>query len=166
MTTQFLPMFCTSDASTSYGFGGTYASCSVDDARRLSRLDERIGDYVGLGERHALPLVMNRFKAAFSIKAAHIEHINIMEGHAGILMLKWVLRSPSRFGHRVIFGLDSKVWLGAVAKGRSSSPALAQLCRRVAALVMASGTVPHYVFLYTHENPSDAPSRGIQLAKL
>ena len=177
MSAPYLPMFATSDASTSFGFGGAVAACSVDEVRALSRLDERVGDYVGLGdpllasptrlgERHRLPSSTHDFKTSFSIKAERTEHINVMEAHASILMLKWVLRSRKRFGYRVVFGLDSKVWLGAIAKGRSSSPALAPLCRRMAALLLASGTIPHYVFIYSQENPSDGPSRGQAIAKL
>ena len=56
--------------------------------------------------------------------------------------------------------IDSKVVLGAVAKGRSSSKPLNALIRRVAALCFAGGLVLHCVFISTKHNPADWPSRG------
>ena len=58
--------------------------------------------------------------------------------------------------------IDSRVWIGAAAKGRSSSVPLLRLLRRVAAMVLASGVVVHYVYIPSAHNPADAPSRGIR----
>ena len=173
-TLPYLQLLCTSDASTSFGFGGAVAPCTLEQIRGLARLDEKSGDFVSLndtmqathsrlGKRLSLPFAKSSFSTAFSMRARHKEHINVMEGHACIRMVSWILRSCKRFKHRVVLGVDSKVWMGAAAKGRSSSPALGPLCRRLAALVLASGISTHFVFLYSEENPSDAPSRGIIL---
>ena len=37
------------------------------------------------------------------------------------------------------------------------------LCRQVAALVLISGISPHYVFMFSEENPADLPSRALPL---
>ena len=72
-----------------------------------------------------------------------------------IRYLRWVLRSTQRFRHRVVLLVDSKVVLGAIAKGRSSSKSLNALVRRAAALCFAGGLVLHCVFIPTKHNPSD-----------
>ena len=74
--------------------------------------------------------------------------------------VRWLLRSRARFGHRVVVLIDSRVVIGAVAKGRSSSTPLNALLRRLAALCFAGGLVLHCVFVPTSHNPSDWPSRG------
>ena len=74
--------------------------------------------------------------------------------------MKWVLRSASRFAHRVVVLVDSKVVVGAATKGRSPSVPLNRLLKRLAALCFAGGLVLHSVFIPTSHNPSDWPSRG------
>ncbi len=56
--------------------------------------------------------------------------------------------------------IDSRVWSGAAAKGRSSSVPLLRLLRRVSALVLASGVVVHYVYIPSKHNPADPPAHG------
>ena len=74
--------------------------------------------------------------------------------------MRWFLRSIQGFRHHVYLLVDSKVALGAIAKGRSSSKSLNALVRRAAALCFAGGLVLHCVFIPTKHNPSDWPSRG------
>ena len=83
-----------------------------------------------------------------------------MEGRALLRYVRWILRSKKRFGHRLVVLLDSKVVIGAVTKGRSSSRPLNALLRQLAALCFAGGLVLHCVFIPTSHNPSDWPSRG------
>ena len=113
-----------------------------------------------LGPRHNVDLQLRNFDVIFSVHVASPNHINIEEGIALIRYLKWVLRSSSRFNHRVVLLVDSKVVLGAVAKGRSSSKPLNALVRRAAALCFAGGLTLHCVFISTKHNPADWPSRG------
>ncbi len=104
---------------------------------------------------------MTDFTTVLSVRAPE-EHINIMEGKAFLAALRWVLRRPDRHRRRVVVLIDSRVWIGAAAKGRSSSVPLLRLLRRVAAMVLASGVVVHYVYVPSAHNPADAPSRGIR----
>ena len=113
-----------------------------------------------LGPRHDLQLELRNFDVIFSVRVESPNHINIEEGVAVIRYLRWVLRSTQRFRHRVVLLVDSKVALGAIAKGRSSSKPLNALVRRAAALCFAGGLVLHCVFIPTKHNPSDWPSRG------
>ena len=77
-----------------------------------------------------------------------------------IRYLRWVLRAGGRFRHRVVLLIDSKVVLGAITRGRSSSRPLNALIRKAAALCFAGGLVLHCVFISTKHNPADWPSRG------
>ena len=56
--------------------------------------------------------------------------------------------------------LDSRVVIGAVAKGRSSSTRLNRVIKQIAALCFVGGLVLHLVFIPTEHNPADHPSRG------
>ena len=78
-------------------------------------------------------------------------HVNVIEAEAFVLLLRWLLRARGRQGHRVVVLLDSKVLLGAAAKGRSSARALNRLLRKAAALVLAGDLLLKLVFV---------PSRG------
>ena len=113
-----------------------------------------------LGPRYDLHLELRDFGIIFSIRVESPNHINIEEDVAVIRYLRWVLRSKQRFRHRVVLLVDSKVALGAIAKGRSSSKPLNALVRRVAALCFAGCLVLHCVFIPTKHNPADWPSRG------
>ena len=174
MQLPFLPLIGATDASTEYGHGGAVASAGIDEIRKIARMACKAGGHVclddgpglapnllaRLGPRHDLHFELRNFDVIFSVHVHAPNHINIEEGVAMIRYLKWVLRSTSRFRHRVVLLVDSKVVLGAVSKGRSSSKALNTIIRRAAALCFAGGLVLHCVFISTKHNPADWPSRG------
>ena len=174
MRRPYQPLIVASDASTSFGLGVSVAELGVDHVRRLARLDTKAGDHVvldgggaepdadRLGEPHDLGLSMDDFTTVLCVRAPE-EHIDIMEGRAFLAGLRWVLRRPDRHRRRVVALIDSRVWIGAAAKGRSSSVPLLRLLRRVSALVLATGVVAHYIYIPSKRNPADAPSRGIDL---
>ena len=174
MQLPFLPIIAATDASLEYGHGGVVAQASIDDVRKIARMACKSGGHVcvgdgpelpaelaaRLGPRYDLSLELRDFDVVFSVQVESPNHINIEEGVAVIRYLRWVLRSTQRFRHRVVLLVDSKVALGAIAKGRSSSKPLNALVRRAAALCFAGGLVLHCVFIPTKHNPADWPSRG------
>ena len=83
-----------------------------------------------LGPRYDLDIELRNFDVIFSVRVESPNHINIEEGVAVIRYLRWVLRSTRRFRHRVVLLDDSKVALGSLAKGRSSSTPLYTIVRR------------------------------------
>ena len=113
-----------------------------------------------LGRRYDIELQLRDFDVIFSVKVDEPDHINLEEMKALLLFVKWILRSASRFAHRIVVLIDSKVVVGAVTKGRSSSFPLNRLIKRLAATCFAGGIVLHCVFIPTSHNPSDWPSRG------
>jgi hypothetical protein len=170
---EFAPLLLATDASTSYGFGGSVAATSTDEVRAISRLCAQSGAAVALGSDEAAPCdavphrvhklrgTKSKFKTVFSIKAKHKAHINLMEASGLNLGLEWTLRNPSRHNKRIVILLDSRVVIGGAAKGRSSSKPLLRELRRTAALVLAGSLLPHYVHIGTKDNPADEPSRGV-----
>ncbi|CAE7254004.1 unnamed protein product [Symbiodinium sp. KB8] len=131
LTRQFLPLVAVSDASTEYGFEASIARASVIDVRNLARLAEKRGSYVVLdggadcsrttGTGHQFHMSKEEFVHILSVRKHINSHINILEGEAFLLLLRWLLRSRARHASRVVILVDSAVWLGAAAKGRSSS---------------------------------------------
>ena len=84
--------------------------------------------------------------------------------HMNVAELQAFLREEARAGHRkpdsrMIFGLDSQVCIGAVAKGRSASPKLNQLlCRSIPAVAGSQiQSVP--IYFPSAFNPADDPTR-------
>ena len=162
------------DASTCYGHGAAIANLNVTELQRIARLACKAGEYVWLddgpelseslcarlGPRHRLGLDLSSFQVVLSVPVISPQHINLEEGRALLQYIRWLLRSEKRFCHRVLVLLDSKVVLGAVAKGRSGSQSLNALLRQVSALCFAGNLVLQCVFVPTAHNPADWPSRG------
>jgi hypothetical protein len=174
MLQPFLPFVGATDASGTFGHGAAIAALPPQEIRRIARHACKCGAHVcldsgpalsdalvaRLGPRHILDLALRDFQVVLSVRVTNGQHINVEEGHALIRYVKWILRSRHRFGHRVVILIDSKVVIGAVTKGRSSSMALNAVVRRIAALCFAGGLTLHCVFIPTSHNPGDWPSRG------
>jgi len=112
-----------------------------------------------LGEAHNIQISKSDFVDIFSFRAKHGGHINVLEGEAYIMFLRWLLRACANHNRRVVVLLDSSVWLGAAAKGRSSSQ-LNRLLKKAAALTMAGNLQLHLIMVPSEDNPADLPSRG------
>ena len=160
----FLPLLSATDASTTHGFGASVAQLPIQMVRRLARVAEKQGDYVvmdggtvtgaqakRLGEAHHLDISMGDFVDIFSVKARKGAHINVLEGEAFLIWLRWVLRSRRRHCSRLVVLVDSAVWLGAAAKGRSSTQ-LNRLLRKAAALELAGELQVYLVLVPSAEN--------------
>ena len=87
------------------------------------------------------------------------EHINLLELRAALLALHWVVSHPSSRLSRVYLLLDSMVAFFTLWKGRSSSPKLLLVLRKINALILASGMSLLPGWLPSEVNPADAPSR-------
>jgi len=174
LSREFLPRIFASDASSDFGFGASVAPATIDEVRQIARVAEKQGDYVmldggtedakRLGQPHFLNLKKSDFVHILSVKKLLAAHINVLEGEAYILLLRWILRSCKQHSSRVVILVDSSVWLGAAAKGRSST-ALNRLLRKAAALQMAGDLMVLVVLVPSAENPSDDPSRGIRFKR-
>ncbi len=96
-------------------------------------------------------LISSRWRSA--------EHINALELRAVLLAMHWLLSSPSSLSSRVFLLLDSTVAFFSLWKGRSSSPALLLVLRKISALLLAGGISLQLGWLPSAVNPADGPSR-------
>ena len=88
------------------------------------------------------------------------EHINVQELRTVVGLLRHLIRGRENWRRRVLLFVDSMVALGALGKGRSSSPALLRLCRQVTAITLATRMMPFCRYIPSELNPADGPSRG------
>ena len=86
-------------------------------------------------------------------------HINVQETRTYKTWLKWC---ATRFHRSRLLGLiDSRVLLGASAKGRSSSPALCRILQSTLPYTLGSGLYPGGLHVRSEDNRADGPSRNL-----
>ena len=103
---------------------------------------------------------MSSFRTLLSVKARYAAHSGALEAAGVTILLRWLLRSPSRHGRRVSALVDAQAVIGAITKGRSSAPTLRLEVQRIAALTIAGDFLMRYIYVPSRCNPADAPSRG------
>ena len=79
-----------------------------------------------------MPLQLGDFAVLFSFQVVALGHINHEKARALLRYLQWVLRSLVRHSTWAVVFVDSRVVVGAVAKGRSGSAPLNRLLRHLA----------------------------------
>ena len=98
-----------------------------------------------------------QFRELIRYKFAKGGHINVLETRAYKTWLKWCAK---RFRCARLLGLfDSRVLLGASAKGRSSSPSISRVLRSVLPYVLGCQLYPAGLHIASSKNRSDGPSR-------
>ena len=105
-----------------------------------------------------------RWRAIISKPWSDPEHINCLELRAALLAVHHCLSSPSALSSRVFLLLDSTVAFFSLWKGRSSSPTLLPVVRKISALLLAGGLSLLPGWLPSALNPADAPSRLLPAA--
>lgn len=105
------------------------------------------------------PFDSSPYRTIATYKWLYEQHINELEMRTMLTAIKWCISYPSAMGKRVLLLTDSQVCYYSVRKGRSSSPRLLLLLRKIAALCLASGIVLHIVWVDSSSNPADLPSR-------
>ena len=90
------------------------------------------------------------------------QHINIQELKA---LEDEIRRRTSAGEHdlRVVVCCDSRVVVGAIAKGRSSSRALSMHLRKLCVLCVSFGIQLRVLWVGTKSNPADHPSRNASI---
>ena len=104
-----------------------------------------------------LPWVVSRRRSW-----SRVEHINVLELRMALDVLH--LAGRRQRGTRVFVWMDSKVALGVVHKGRSSSAALNALARQLAVAGFLTDCLLLAAYVPTDANPADGPSRGLPLS--
>ena len=95
-------------------------------------------------------------KCVFRFKGSG--HINVLETRAYTTWVKWCAsRNPNS---RILGLIDSRVLLGAAAKGRSSSPAISRVLRSSLPYLLGGGLYPGGLRVYSAKKRIDGPSSG------
>lgn len=100
-----------------------------------------------------------KFHVAIASRWKHKGHINTFELEALLLAVRHARRSSVTTLKRVQFGLDSTVALGVARKGRSLSPKLNWVARKLCAQLLLGGIYPSFFWIPTKSMPADEPSR-------
>jgi hypothetical protein len=87
-------------------------------------------------------------------------HINFLEARALLSYLQRIKLPPRT---TVFVGTDSRVLLGAILKGRSSSKQLNHMLRLISGLCLVQSWILEVFWLQSEFNPSDAPTRNYSL---
>ena len=98
-----------------------------------------------------------RFREKFRYKFRIPGHINVNEARVLKSWLKSLAKEVSDC--RVAALLDSRVTIGAAAKGRSSSFAISRVLQGCLGYVLGSGLYPGLLHCYSGDNRADDPSR-------
>lgn len=98
------------------------------------------------------------FRELFRYSFKKSGHINCLECR---VFKSWVKHcSKACPGSRIVVFLDSRVTIGASAKGRSSSPALSHILRTSLGYILGGGLYIGCLHVRSAWNRADAPSRG------
>lgn len=150
-----------SDASTT-GFGVCAAKVDADVVAAVAAQAHSFVDGCMMPAPSVSSLAEEaRWPTIVSAPVRHCEHINVLELRALLLAVRWFLslgRPPGSV--RLLSLLDSAVALFSVSKGRSSSFQLLRVLRSLSALLLAGGVFLTPMWVPSHLNPSDAPSRA------
>ena len=103
------------------------------------------------------PRGLNNFKVLYSYTFKHREHITLLESRVTLTALRSMRKSAA--GKRVFFLLDNSPSLGAIAKGRSSSPRLNAILRKIAAVSLSGDITILCVWVSTSLQPADGATR-------
>ena len=90
----------------------------------------------------------------------HADHINVLEANVRLSLMKHLARSPANFATRQLLGQDSRVNLGAFAKGRSSARRLNHVEAKAGAYELAADLQIGGLWVDSFRMPADAPTRG------
>ena len=166
------------DATPSSG-GAAVASASSDLVEELWRLSEHRGEAIRLDRGTAFLADIDEPKAPSvfaSVTAECLEweatasyhfrktaHINLQEARALKRELVKFASDPANKGLIQVCLNDSRVCVGAFAKGRSSSFRLNGCLRSLLPFLVLGGVSFAMLWVETHSNPADFPSRFMPL---
>ena len=101
------------------------------------------------------------FKEIFRYRFRRPGHININESRTFKSLIKALAKSSPCIRFPAL--LDSRVTIGAAAKGRSSSPGITRILQGCLAYSVGSSLYPGLLHCSSEDNRSDGPSRGREI---
>ena len=94
------------------------------------------------------------------------DHINELELQSVYLMLRHLISRPSAHKARIIHLVDNTTALFCLRKGRTSSPKLIPVIRKIAVHQLAYHIVMMPVWIPSQHNPADSPSRHVSIRSI
>ena len=125
--------------------------------------DSSIWNLLGIQDFHDLPW-KETFKYNFPSRSFD-SHINLKELRAHGTLLRRRAKNRASWGTRSVGLIDSGVCTGALGKGRSSSFPINQELRKILPYTLGCNFFHASVWLPSHLNPSDAPTRAYTIAE-
>lgn len=136
-----------------------YVQAQLRDESSRTDLDAESSAAVLAYESFYTTIRTSTWSTILSTPWRHVEHINSLELRAVLLAVHWLLSYPSSLSRRVYLLVDSTVTFYSLWKGRSSSPQLLLILRKLSALLLASGVSLLPGWIPSEVNPADEPSR-------
>ena len=102
------------------------------------------------------------WEESFSQRLVFEEHITLKEGRAFLKQFRRAVVDVSQHDSRTLFLVDNMGLALSISKGRATDYCLLQICRRAAALSLASGIHPALRWIPSELNVSDEPSRRFE----
>ena len=101
------------------------------------------------------------FRTLFKYHFKRRSHINVLESQ---VYSSWVKYCAKQHRNSRLLGLlDSRVTLGATAKGRSSSYSISRVLKQTIPYLLGSNLYPGGLHVYSAKNRADAPSRDLDV---
>ena len=130
-------------------------------ALRESAMLDADDELPGVGiSSHPLWSILARclpYKEKWNTTVATPMHINLLELKAFLIEEQKI--ASTFYGKRCLSALDSQVCLGALIKGRSSSPGINRMLQRALCYLLGSGLSNYFMYYLSEENRADGPSR-------
>ena len=152
--------------------GGTQTSnCSELLVKKICGLVSLKGEDILLQHQSDVPVRYHRLRMSLPSRlwrwktvsgwawSDNSEHINVLELRAALTSIKWRIERLHQFDTKCLHLVDSLVVLHSLTRGRSSSRKMRRTLMRLNSYLLASGLVPLWAYVDTHQNPADRPSR-------
>ena len=104
-------------------------------------------------------LASDRWVDAFAIHMQHPEHITLLEGRGVVAALRHKFRSVHEFGRKHLHLNDNMSVVLMCSKGRSGAFSMLRVCRRLAALLLATDSLLVTRWIPSEKNIADRASR-------
>ena len=101
-----------------------------------------------------------------SSNGSNEDHINELELQSVYLMLRHLISRPSAHNARIIHLVDNTTALFCLRKGRTSSPKLIPVIRKIAVHQLAYRIVMMPVWILSQYDPADSPSRHVSVRSI
>lgn len=147
------PYMLCSDASLSGG--AALYSEHIDWHRTQTHIYTNKADAVSYTS--SIPNV--KWKRIAQVHWKYKKHINVLEGLALLIGIRWLGRQKCMRGGQVSVLTDSQVLFYMIKKGRSGASRLVRISQRIGALSVALNMRLDPVWVPSKDNPADAPSR-------